>query len=59
MVFSIEVLIEPSCQASGVLGAEINTKCAVELSELWGPELVRGASRTLEVRNRYFSQYNS
>ena len=70
LVFSIEVLIEPNCQASRALEAEINTKCAVELPELWGPEIDavlieflieidRRASRALEVRNRYFSEYNS
>ena len=70
MVFSTEVLIQPSCRASRALEAEINTKCAVELLELWGPEIDafsieflvemdRRASRALEVRNRYFSQYNS
>ena len=34
MVFLIEALIEPSCQASRALEAEINTKCDVELPEL-------------------------
>ena len=69
MVFSIEVLIEQSCQASRALEAKINTKCAVELPALWGPEIDafvievltemdRRASRALEVRNLYFSQYN-
>ena len=60
MVFLIEVLIEPSCQASRALEAGINTKCAVELPKLWGPEIDaffiefvremdRRASRALEV----------
>ena len=70
MVFLIEVSLEPSCQASRALEAEINTKCAVELSKLWGPEIDafsiefliemdRRESTALEVRNRFFSQYIS
>ena len=66
MVFSMGVLIKPRCLAPRALEAKIKTKCAVELLELWGPEIDafllevltemdRRASRALEVRNRYVS----
>ena len=39
LIFLNKVFIKLSCQASRALEAEINTKCAVELAELWGPEI--------------------